>query len=354
MKLKLSLKSLSVIIILAIIAFLLIWAFVKGRKELAMEQERERAIKATSRVSIQDSEMVLTLDRTTQIESEITVVSLTATSHREEFRAYGIVLPVQELVDLRNSFTSAKAQVEKYRASVEASRREYERLKALHEDSRNISDKVFQAAEATWRSDEANVRAAEEALHALEGTARQQWGTVITRWLFDESPAFDRLLRQDDTLIQVTLPSGTSLLSSPQTALVEAASGTSVSATLVSPSPRTDPRIQGMSFFYVALSQIGLLPGMNVSAYLPVGPQVQRVVVPATAVVWLQGKAWVYVQKDAEHFARREISTGTPVKDGWFIVKGLSAGDRVVVSGAQLLLSEEFRTQVQGGEEVEK
>lgn len=237
MKLKLSLKSLSVIIILPIIAFLLIWAFVKGRKELAMEQERERAIKATSRVSIQDSEMVLTLDRTTQIESEITVVSLTATSHREEFRAYGIVLPVQELVDLRNSFATAKAQVEKSRVNLDASRREYERLNTLHEDNRNISEKVLQKAEAIWRSDEVNVRAAEEALHALEVTARQQWGAVLSKWLFDASQAFEWLISQKDILIQITLPSGEPLLSPPQTALVRAADGTLASATLVSPSP---------------------------------------------------------------------------------------------------------------------
>jgi len=39
------------------------------------------------------------------------------------------------------------------------------------------------------------------------------------------------------------------------------------------------------------------------------------------------------------------------MKDGWFIHKGLSPEDWIVVSGAQLLLSEEFRAQVQVGEE---
>ena len=103
-----------------------------------------------------------------------------------------------------------------------------------------------------------------------------------------------------------------------------------------------------MSFFYLAPARPqGLLPGMNVLAYLPIGPPVQGVMVPAAAVVWWQGKAWVYVQTDPNHFVRRELSTETPVPEGWFVGTGLAAGDSIVVRGAQLLLSEEFRAQIQ-------
>ena len=50
-------------------AGLLIWAFVVGRKELAQEQERERPIKAPTRVSVQEGEPIVTLDKTTQSEA---------------------------------------------------------------------------------------------------------------------------------------------------------------------------------------------------------------------------------------------------------------------------------------------
>ena len=85
-------------------------------------------------------------------------------------------------------------------------------------------------------------------------------------------------------------------------------------------------------------------------AYLPIGPTVQGVMIPAAAVVWWQGKAWVYVQTDPNHFVRRELSTETPVPEGWFVGTGLAAGDSIVVRGAQLLLSEEFRAQIQVSE----
>jgi hypothetical protein len=346
------LKSILTIIVLAGIVALLIWAFIEGRRELAMEQERERPVKSASRVSIQDGESIVTLDSATQMKSGITTTPLEPVSHHGELRAYGMVLSPQDLVDLRDRYAAAKARLEKAQAGLEVSGKAYERLKVLRENNRNISEKALQAAEATWRSNEAEARAAEEALRVLEDNARQQWGGVIAGWLLDGSPALDRLMQQQDVLIQITLPSGARVPSAPQTARVQAADGTLTSITLVSPSLRTDPRIQGISFFYTAPAQVtSLLPGMNVIAYLPVGPKISGIIVPDSAVVWWQGKAWVYVQKDTDRFARREISTDQPVQNGWFIGKGFSAGDRLVTSGAQLLLSEELRAQIQVGEE---
>lgn len=344
-------KKFLAIIVLTGIGVLLIWAFLGGRRELAKEQEREQPVKAPSRVSILDGESVVTLSRIEEIKSGIAVAPLQPVSHQEELKAYGTVMDLHDLIDLHNSYVAAKAQVGKATASLDASQREYERLKPLHENNRNISDKTFQAAEAVWRSNEADAHATQDAVHAIEATVRQQWGNVIAKWLTENSQAFNQLMQRQNLLIQITLPSGAYLKSAPQAALVQTADNTLLSAKLVSFSPHTDPRIQGMSFFYTTPAQTTrLLPGMNVIAYLPVGPRTQGIVIPGPAVVWWQGKAWVYVQKGASQFIRREISTETPVKDGWFVLKGITAGDRIVVEGSQLLMSEESRSQIQVGD----
>jgi acyl-CoA synthetase (AMP-forming)/AMP-acid ligase II len=83
------------------------------------------------------------------------------------------------------------------------------------------------------------------------------------------------------------------------------------------------------------------MAGMNVLAYLAVGPELSGVVVPADAVVSWQGKAWVYVKKGEGQFARREIPLDMPARDGWFVSKGLSPADSVVTTGAQQILSED-------------
>lgn len=346
MKLKLWLKWMSAVVAFAGIGAFVLWAFLEGRKERATEAERERPIKVPLRVATEKGENVITLDQATQKKSGIVVAPLKSVLHQEELRAYGMVTDLQELIDLRNNFAAAKAQVEKTGASLEASSREYERLKALQEN-RNISAKVFQAAEAAWRSDEASARAAETTVNVLEQAARQRWGAVLARWFFNASKDFELLMERKVVLLQITLPPTPRLSSAPRQARIQTPQGKVASATIVSPSPRTDPRIQGMSFFYLTQAQASdLLPGMNVLAYLPNGSQIQGVIVPAGAVVWWQGKAWIYVQKDSDRFVRHEIPTDAPIKDGWFVGKDLSPDDRIVTTGAQLLLSEELRSQI--------
>jgi hypothetical protein len=82
------------------------------------------------------------------------------------------------------------------------------------------------------------------------------------------------------------------------------------------------------------------------SLSVPGGNQKSGVVVPYSAVVWIYGKAWIYIRKDAVHFVRREVPVDHPSEGGWFSTERFSPGDRVTVQGAQLLLSEEFRSQI--------
>ncbi len=341
------LRTLLVIVIGLGFGAVLVWAFVEERKDFSMEQEREQPVKTPPRVSTEGGESVVNLNPAIRKKNGIEVTPLKGVSHEEEFRAYGTVIDLQPLVDLRNSYATAKARLEKARAELEASRKEYERLKALQEN-RNISVKVFQAAEAAWRSDEASARAADTQLKALEGTVRQRWGAVMTKWLLDDSQQFERLMQRRQILMQITLPPANRLPSAPRSARVQTPEGGLALATLVSAAPNTDPRIQGVSFFYLSQARTtDLLPGMNILAYLPNGSPTHGIIVPASAVVWWQGKAWIYVQKNSQRFVRRAIPTEIPTENGWFVTRGLSPHDRIVTSGAELLLSEELKSQIQ-------
>jgi len=325
---------------------------IRYRAEKAEGKEDEAAIPAAAHVVNKGGENLVMLDAAAQQHSGIAVAALAALRRQEEIRALGTVVDLQELLDLAGRAAAAQADQAKARANLAASSAEYQRLKRLHQDQHNISDKVFQGAEAAWRSDQAQALAAERNWQSLESAARQQWGQVLAQAMFDSSPAFERLVRQKEFLILVTLPGDAILSSAPATARVQSASGSLAPAALLSPSPRTDPRIQGISFFYTApAASSGLLPGMEVSVLLPKGAEVAGVVVPVSAVVWWEGKAWTYVEKSPGQFARREVATGQPVEDGWFVAHGFAAGDKVTVQGAELLLSEEFRGRLLSGED---
>jgi hypothetical protein len=55
-----------------------------------------------------------------------------------------------------------------------------------------------------------------------------------------------------------------------------------------------------------------------------------------------QGHTFVYLQSAEDSFVRRAVRLERPTREGWFVASGLAAGDRVVVRGAQQLLSAEL------------
>jgi len=218
-------------------------------------------------------------------------------------------------------------------------------MKALYQDDQNASQKALEAAEGASRVDAAEVAAASQALALQPAAVRQSWGSVVAKWVTDGGPALEHLLAMQELLVQVTLPAGQTV-APPPTISLEIPGSSLAQATLVSQFPRVDPRLQGVSFLYTLPARPSLAPGMNLVAHLSVGRNVQGVIVPEPAVVWWQGRAWVYQQTGLTRFIRRAVTPDTPASDGFFVVQGFAPGDKVVVRGAQTLLSEETRPQV--------
>jgi hypothetical protein len=85
-----------------------------------------------------------------------------------------------------------------------------------------------------------------------------------------------------------------------------------------------------------------IAPETSLLAHVSVGGEMKGVVVPTSAVVWSEGRAWAYQQTGPSQFTKRSVATDLPLANGYFVAKGLSTGDKVVTVGAQALLSEEF------------
>jgi hypothetical protein len=347
-------KSVIVIsMVCAVLAGVLLLTALESKSRDRNESKKKNEQAATDRVTIQNGEVVIRLDASAQARNGIQIDDLRKTKHNQEFAATGLALSAQELTDLRNGYVTAQAQLVKARATLDVSRQNYERLGALYREDRNASAKAFQAAEGAFHSDEASLKAAQDALSLTENNVRQRWGDTVSVWLFNNTPQFQRLLDQRDLLIQVTLPPGAQF-EPPRTALLQISQRESTPARFVSSLPRLDPRIQSPSYLYLTTKRPTLIPGMALAVRLSAGKELQGVVVPENAIVWWQGRAWAYVQQAADQFARREISTQSPMQRGWFVTSNASTihpGDKVVVSGAQQLLSEEFRSEIQAGEE---
>jgi multidrug efflux pump subunit AcrA (membrane-fusion protein) len=156
------------------------------------------------------------------------------------------------------------------------------------------------------------------------------------------------LISNQEVLIQITLPfdaaepvQNSNIMIAPT-----AAPGQSIRALYLSRAPASSATIQGKTYFYHAKTK-ELRAGMQVNAISATTAKVSDgVIIPNAAIIWYAGKSWVYKKTADDKFSRIPVVTDTEIGNGWFYQGNLKPDDQVVTSGAQLLLSEEFKSQI--------
>jgi len=258
-----------------------------------------------------------------------------------EMKMYGQVLDPAPLLDLAMELNRAEIVLD-------SSRRELERAKQLQAGN-NISGRAYQDAETAHAQ---NLAAAE----AVRFKIQTGWGRKIAELLGpieatsggERKPdKFLEALRNNTVLIRVDLPAGGRMENQSQTArIVSLAENTApVTAVCFDLLPTLDAQTQQQGVLFTADQPAGsrLTPGEAVTAFLKTpGEPVSGVTVPAGAILRHQGVGWVYVQTDPNQFERVEVPLDRATDAGWFVADHLSATNRIVVVGAQSVLSAEL------------
>ena len=346
-----------VALIVGLQAFLIIvlfWVLVfYGKDEydsynLAQEEE----VATPNRVNQVKGATVVTLSQDAQQQSDIQTVSLNTSQHQKTLNALGNVISIDTLIELRTRYLNAKANANIARAALANSKLDYQRMQTLNKDDKNVSDQVVIAAQAAFKADQAKVQAAETEANNLNDTMRQTWGETLANEATKDpaSASLQALLLHKEVLLLITLPADINVNVGESINVMPTGTKTkSISAELVAASPQTDSTIQGRTYYFRALAE-NLRAGMRVSVEMKDASNSQPsdgVTVPASAVVWYAGKPWVYKKLNQDHFIRLPIHTDNESNGGWFNrSKQLTSGDSLVVNGAQLLLSEEFKYQI--------
>ncbi|MBA2352104.1 MAG: hypothetical protein ACR2FI_08740 [Burkholderiales bacterium] len=333
----------------------LTWALVfYARDEWNLAQDREEEeIETPSRLVEEDGRAALKIPLAAQKTSGIVTAPLAAATWRAEIKLYGSVIDLAPLIELRARYLAAQADAVIARSALNVSEKEYRRIAALYADDRNASQRALQAALGTWRADQARQAAAKTAIDGALTALRTQWGDVLAEWATTpDSRSFAALLKRDDAIVQIAIPFDVALPEQGAAIMVAplAASDGERPAQFISPSPNVDSTVLGRTFFYRTDAR-DLRYGARVVARPDAGDDSEQgVLVPFPAVVWHGGKSWVYVQAEAERFERREVDAQRELDQGWFSPR-LKTGDAIVISGAQLLLSEELKYQIRNENE---
>ena len=338
----------ALIFVLALLAVLFIFSGEKNRN--GQEEKTEK----NSQTNQKPPGYTVTISEEQQRTDGIMTVALKPGLYQKQVAAYGEVLAPEGLSALYKNYIAATSGLEKAKAQLKASKLEYDRLKILNASDKNISDRELQAAASRFAADQAEETSAYGTLLPAKNAVLLKWGPLISGWVFGYKPPLRRIIETTDVLVQVTVPPSATFKGIAEHIILKSPNGAAVSATFISRATSTNPALQGISFIYIASSHNGfLVPGMNVTAQMPAAGAQTGFFIPASAVVWLQDKAWVYVKKSATGFSRVEVPTSISVNNGFFVSGIFASGDQVVTKGAQALLSEESTPKVTGGGEEE-
>jgi hypothetical protein len=310
-----------------------------GLTEAAQNQGQGRVSREGNRVAVR-----LTADERARV--GVVTAHLIAKPHRIEILAYGSILDLARITDLTNSYAGAVAALRTAKAKAEVSASALRRARSLGPAA--IAGAQLETAEGSAYADEAAIAAAESQVRTLAATAQQEWGPVLGRAIVERSALVTRLIERTDLLVQVTLPSGEALKVPPATASAEVPPQSErVAMRFVSPATRTDQRIQGVSYYYLVAGDSGLLPGMSVQAFLTSPQEKVGIAVPESAVVHWQGGAWIYRGVAADTFARHPLKPDAAISADRYVIDDLGGEADVVVTGPQVVLSEELKGQPQ-------
>jgi len=229
------------------------------------------------------------------------------------------------------------------KAASRASESELARVRTLAKGAQNASRRELETARASAARARADREGAEARVIAVLGPvlAKNPHLASLAR----------KIAQREAALIRVDVPGGGPRPDPARGAHLWAypERRRELAARYVGPAPDVDPSLPGIGFLFVVEKDPPAV-GTSVSARLRVrGEPKPGVGVPAAALVRGVGGLFVFVAGGPGEFERRKVEAQVRDTGGWFVEDGLAAGEQIVVSGAQELLSAE-RLGAQGGE----
>ncbi len=304
-----------------------VWLFVSNHDKPAKEEE-----KVQSKSHVQhgtNGETFLKLDKETQEHAGLKTAVLEAAELKPELKAFGRVVDP-------SSLATSLTEIAGTRAQFEASAKEAERIKTLFGQNQNVSARALETAEAAVKRDHLAVEAAQ--LRLVTG-----WGKSIA-----DRPDLDvfihSLVTQEAALVRIDVPASEKLESAPIGARLAllSESDTPINAEFLGAAVSAAPQTLGRGFLFLIKGK-PIPVNAAVIAYLSLPGETQKgVIVPRDAIVRHHGEAFVYVQSGDEQFERKELELAHPLAKGWF-TEAFKPGVKVIVTGAQQLLSEELK-----------
>ena len=291
---------------------------------------------------IKKSANILHLNEQQLKNSGVEIQKLLASQYIPELVAYGSVQNIQPLLEIHNHLSIAVAKFSAAKADFSQAHQALKRLQNLHQN-KAISTRKLQQQQAMWRSSKAHLDTTRLQMETMQQNLRLNWGEKLS----SKNEHILGISSGQQVLLSVTLPANKTLPSETETIFVHPAGNRkkAIAAKFISAALQADQLSQGESYFFLA-TNTRLRAGMRITAWLPQPSKLSGVIIPETALLWYLGQTFVYLETQPQTFTRHTISEPVKSLTGFFVQDKHLVGKKIVVTGAQTLLSEEFRSQI--------
>jgi len=352
-------KTTIVIIAQTIIIIILIWLIVLlSNKDIIginpQEDENDEEI-VIDYTTIIDGIKQIQLPTSVEKNSNIRYKQLEETQMNQKKFNYGLVQNITPLIKIRASLERVDHQIKQLNHQIKNERKHLKVLKVLNGDNKNISDLTIRKKQIEISGLENQIGIFKSEKINILSVIRQQWGEIFVNALNKKNNQLDQILKNKNQLISLSITQSDREDLPPQNIVIvpSISSVKEIDAKFLSTSPAMDKSIIGKKFFYTTNND-KLSIGERVSAYASKSNKNQTfLLVPNSSVVWSNGQPWAYIRiKENGNFVRRSLQGMREAENGWIVKVGeIKIEDEIVIKGAQLLLSEEFKYQIKNENE---
>ena len=174
-------KSAIIIGLQALLIVVLFWMLVfYGKDEYeTFRTEQEEEIESLNRVTENDGVSTVVLSPAVQKNSGISTAKVTPMSYQKEIKSFGTVVPIDALIEAKTQLLNLKAALASAQANSQQHRTQYNRLKTLNADDKNVSDLAVQQAQALVTNDNALINSRALEISNLESSINLKWGKSL-------------------------------------------------------------------------------------------------------------------------------------------------------------------------------
>ena len=252
----------------------------------------------------------------------------------EEINA--ISIGYKNLLDVVSKYDVLNVQLSKSKINKTHNERIYLRLKSLYDEQGSIALKDLEEVEFKIESIKADMNSIQKDMDFLISEIKLEYGSILVDDVLSERKIFTSLINNSSSLliienVNLTNKNRNYKFNNEELIFLNPYNGNS--------------NLRGNVGIFL-LQNIKISSNSKLTVFLKNEDLIEGYFIPESALLYHGGKVWAYFRENNEIFYKEEITNFYNIDNNKVFSTNSLLNLNIVISGAQILLAEEFRSQI--------